>query len=255
MTLGRARDPACVPPGPVRRRLRSLLLGVVSWVWCLLFSAHVQVVGAQQGVEPTAAGDAQRELVDVERIIRARLAELWAIPPGSVRIELPPDAPTRVDSVAIEPGSGDRWIATFVVGGGAVRRFVRVGHVQAVPVAVAAMPREHIIREEDLTMGSRIVWGPPVEAPPAPDGWVTHRRIVAGDALVEPAVRPPLFVRGGDEVEAVFVRAGVVLKVKAEALSSARSGQVVAVRMPSGKRMDGRAVAPGRVALDTGVSR
>ncbi|NNF12954.1 MAG: flagellar basal body P-ring formation protein FlgA [Gemmatimonadetes bacterium] len=222
---------------------------------CLLLAAEGRHVAAQEGPRPATLEGAESDPIDARRALTAGVAKLWAVAPESVRIELPPDAPALVDSVAFEPGSGDRWITTFVVDGHVVRRFVRVGHEQGVAVAASAMPRDHVVRSEDLTTGSRIVWGPPAGVPPDPEGWVVHRPIDAGDALVEPAVRPPLLVRGGDEVEAVFARGGVVLNIRAEALSSARSGELVAVRMPSGKRMDGRAVAPGRVVLDTGANR
>lgn len=193
--------------------------------------------------------------VDARAALVGQLATLWEVAPPLVRVELPADAPTLVDSVSIDVGSGDRWIATFVVDGYVVRRFVRVGHEQEVAVAAADIPRDHVLGPDDLTMGSRTIWGPPSAPAPIPDGWVAHRRIEAGEVLAEPAVRPPLLVRGGDEVEAVFVRSGVVLNIRAEALSSARSGEAVAVRMPSGKRMEGHAVAPGRVVLHMGVSR
>ncbi|NNF28967.1 MAG: flagellar basal body P-ring formation protein FlgA [Gemmatimonadetes bacterium] len=193
--------------------------------------------------------------VDARAALVGQLAALWEVAPTLVRVELPADAPTSVDSVSIDGGSGDRWIATFVVDGYVVRRFVRVGHQQDVAVAAADIPRDHVLGPDDLAMGSQTMWGPPSAPGPIPDGWVAHRRIDAGEVLAEPAVRPPFMVRGGDEVEAVFVRGGVVLSIRAEALSSARSGEPVSVRMPSGKRMEGHAVAPGRVALHMGVNR
>lgn len=201
-----------------------------------------------QDVVGQAVTDARSELT-------AQVAAYWGMPVESVRVELPNDAPTVVDSVSVDAGSGDRWIATFVADGFAVRRFVRVGYTQEVALAATDLPRDHVVDLEDVAMGTRVVWGSPSPAPPVPEGWVAHRPITAGEALVEPGVRPPLMVRGGDEVEAVFNRNGVVLNIRAEALSSARSGEPVSVRMPSGKRMDGRVVGPGRVVLNTGVIR
>ncbi len=193
--------------------------------------------------------------LDVRWALAVQVAEAWGTAPASVRLEVPADAPALADSVAIEPGSGERWVATFFTGDHLVRRFVRVGLEQQVPVAASVLPRDHIVTDEDLVTGTRVVWGPPAAPSPDPRGWRTHRRIEAGDALVEPSVRPPLLVRGGDDVEAVFTRGGVVLTIRAEALSSARSGEWVRVRMPSGKRMEGRAMGPGRVVLDTGANR
>lgn len=192
---------------------------------------------------------------DTRSDIVAQVAAIWAVPAGSVRIELPDDAPVVADSVRIAEGSGDRWITTFWMDGGVVRRFVRVGSVEEVATATADLPRGHVVGEEDFASAPRTAWGAPKMATAPPVGWVVQRRIRVGEALRSPAVRPPLLVRGGDEVEAVLERDGVVLNIRAEALASARSGDPVAVRMPSGRRMEGRVVGPGRVLLNSGAPR
>ncbi len=69
-----------------------------------------------------------------------------------------------------------------------------------------------------------------------------------------PAVRPPLLFNGGDEVEAVLEQSGVTMRVRAEALQSGRLGESVRVRLMSGKRMSGRAIARGVVQLIPGAA-
>ena len=118
-------------------------------------------------------------------------------------------------------------------------------------------------RQEDMqvmvdavnTMAEAIAWGPPAEPLPDPTGMITERVIQEGEILRSPAVRPPLFVRGGDAIQAVLREPGVVMRLKAEALSSAREGERVLLRLASGLRTEGTAIAPGLVELTSGGAR
>jgi len=207
--------------------------------------------GAQSVEGPERSGGA----VDVRGELASRVAEAWEASADAIRIELPTDLPAAIDSLSATEGSGVRWIVTLWSDGRTIRRFARAGTVRTVSVAARSMPRDHALEPEDIGRAERIVWGPPPPPFDLPDGWVTQRRIRAGEVLERPAVRPPLLIRGGDPVKAVLKRSGVVLTVFAEALSSARKGEPVSVRMPSGRRMDGRALASGVVALNPGGSR
>jgi flagella basal body P-ring formation protein FlgA len=180
------------------------------------------------------------------------LATPLDVPTEKVRVEVVGGFPPYVDSAGVDRAGGGRWIASFWVGDAVSRRFLRVGSVRSIPVAVEALDRGTAVQPEDVAMEERVVWER-LAAPPAdPVGMVATRLIPAGEALAAPSVRPPLLFKGGDEVDAILERSGLVLRVKAEALSSGREGETVLVRLTSGKRMSARAIGPGLVHLTSG---
>jgi flagella basal body P-ring formation protein FlgA len=181
------------------------------------------------------------------------ISRAWGLPTESVRLELVGDLPPTVDSLLIEAGGRDRWILTMWAGEGRIRRFVRVGAMTPTAVATRKLARGVTVDSADVRMEPRVVWGvPEPEGFVDPVGMTTERAIAAGEALVAPGVRPPLLVRGGDAVEAVMERSGIVMRVQAEALGSARHGETLLVRLASGMRTEARVIAPGIVALIEG---
>jgi len=183
-------------------------------------------------------------------VATAEVAGVWGIRTSAVRLELVGDLPTSVDSIRVEEGGRDRWIMTMWIDGGRVRRFMKAGAMAPFAIAVHALERGVTVDSTDVRIEARVAWGAPDPARFIdPVGMTTERVIAAGEALMTPAVRPPLLMRGGDSVEAVLTRSGVVMRVQAEALGSARGGDTVLVRLASGRRVEARAVAPGIVAL------
>lgn len=187
----------------------------------------------------------------VEQQVAEPIALAWGVPEADVVLANPDGFPDRVDSVSVGEASAGRWLVTFWVDAGAVRRFTRAGRRTTVPVARRTITRGAVVDSTAVRFESRVVWdgAPP---PPNPIGLVAQRRVAEGQILRHPAVRAPVLVTGGQQIEAVLSRSGVVMTVKAEALGSARAGDVVRVRLASGLRTEGRAVARGRVRLVDG---
>jgi flagella basal body P-ring formation protein FlgA len=188
-------------------------------------------------------------------LVAREVARAWGTPAEIVRVELVGDLPPGVDSLLVEAGGRDRWILKMWVGEGSIRRFVNAGVMAPAAVATRDLVRGVTVDSADVRIEPRVVWGVP-----DPDGFVdpvgmtTERVIAAGEALVAPGVRPPLLVHGGDSVEAVLERSGIVMRVQAEALGSARDGEKLLVRLASGMRTEARVVAPGIVTLIEGGS-
>ena len=194
--------------------------------------------------------------VPLQAQLEGLIATRWDLDAAQVRVELMDGSVTSpVDSLLVRGGTSDRWIVTLWAGDGVTRRFVRAGVARPVPVASGDLPRNHEVLAEDVHTDTRVVWGPPRPPAPHPVGMVTSRRGTAGEPLAAPAVRPPLMFKGGDPVEAVLDQAGVHLRVRAEALASAREGDRIFVRLESGKRMAALAIAKGLVQLITGGDR
>ncbi|MEM7416465.1 MAG: flagellar basal body P-ring formation chaperone FlgA [Gemmatimonadota bacterium] len=185
---------------------------------------------------------------------RAEIAAVWEVSPSEVRMALLGGVPEAVDSVAVTPAASPRWILSLWSGDRMSRRFLQVGTERPVPVAARALPRGESVMSDDVDTRPETVWGPPVRLL-NPVGMVTQRMVSEGEVLVEPTVRAPLLVSGGQSVEAVYTHPGVSVTMRGEALGRARLGDVVLVRLASGMRMQGRAIAPGRVELIGGGAR
>jgi flagella basal body P-ring formation protein FlgA len=192
--------------------------------------------------------------IDVSAEVARQVALHWDVAPERVRVDFADDVPGRTDSLMATEGSTDRWIVTLWAEGRPSRRFVRVGVAHSVPVATRVLSRGDPIDSTDVRYEDRAVWGRPGDPLPDPIGMVAERRVPEGDVLMAPSVRPPFLMRGGDTVDAVYTQSGVILRIRAEALASARLGDRLDVRLASGLRMSGRAVAPGVVELTSGDS-
>lgn len=217
-------------------------------------SAAAQVLADVAALPAGAVNQATSEASRAERVealVAERIAAALGRSPQDSRVELTGSVPHSADSVAIVQGSG-RWIVTFFVDGARVRRFARSGQVGPVPVAARPISRGTVLVQEDVRMERRVAWDDGDEAPGDVIGLVAQRVLTEGEPLSAPAVRPPYLVRGGDPVQAVYRRSGVVMTLRAEALGTARRGDHVRVKLPSGVRMEGTVVGPGRVELNGG---
>jgi len=214
---------------------------------------------------PAGAGGAARSAAgwtpgaELSRRVREAVALRWGVDPDRVRLEWGAvrEAQPIGENAAFDlvgTGAGGSWIVAFASGepGAApIRVRLRAGTEVDEPVAARDLERDVVLAAGDIAWTSVIRWGPPAgAAPEVRPGWVTRRRIAAGDALREPAVGPPLAVRAGETVEAVWSRGGITLTLPVRAAGSAVVGERVAVRTESGRRIQAIAVEPGRVRID-----
>jgi flagella basal body P-ring formation protein FlgA len=124
-------------------------------------------------------------------------------------------------------------------------------------VATRPLAAGERLAESDSRVETRWIPGPP-PARSAEDilGWETRRPIATGDALVRPAVAPPRVIEAGSPVTVTWERGGVRLAMAGVALSGARAGEPVRVRLDGRPaKLTGVAVAPGRVSLAEGGTR
>ena len=207
------------------------------------------LLGVGSPVGPTDASGQE----EAASLIRESIARSWDVPASRIVLEDVDALPGAADSVHVVEAGNGRWLVTVWVGGGAVRRFQRAGIEMEVPVAARELRRGTIVGPEDVAFEPAVVWDgePP---PPDPLGLVAQRRIPPGGELGHPAVRSPYLVVGGQTIEAVLARSGVVMTVSGEALGSAREGDVLLVRLASGLRTHARAISPGRVELIDGAN-
>jgi flagellar basal body P-ring formation protein FlgA len=116
------------------------------------------------------------------------------------------------------------------------------------PTAARDLPRGHTLAAADIAVAAAAGPAAEGEAVVGP-GWVTRRTIREGEPLREPAVAPPLVVRAGETVEAIWRQGGMELRVRGTALGNAAAGQRVAVRLDTRRRLEGTAAAPGQVVV------
>ena len=78
-------------------------------------------------------------------------------------------------------------------------------------------------------------------------GWITRRKITAGETLRSPAVAPPDVVQAGTTVRFRMKRGDVSLLFKGTAISSGALGDTVFVRLDTRMRFRGVVTGPGFV--------
>ena len=203
-------------------------------------------LGAQEGIAAPSTDSAV--LTDLV----GDVAVAWSVDPTIIAVDVRGGIPEGVDSLHAQPSSPETWVATLYMDGRAIRRFVDVGHRAEVDVAALAMPRGTVLDAESIEIGWRVLPGPPSGPRASVVGMVAERALDQGEILESPAVRPPVVVRGGDQVEAVLRQRGVTITVPGQALGSARAGEEVRVRLASGVRRRATATGDGFVTLIPG---
>jgi flagella basal body P-ring formation protein FlgA len=136
------------------------------------------------------------------------------------------------------------WAHVFV----RVRQSVLVA-VRDVNLGEALSPRVLEMRLQALPFGTRNTIADPAQAV----GQTALRRIRAGEVVRREWLAAPAVVQRGQAVD-VEVRSGrSSLRFRAEAVSNAQLGEMVALRNPvSGKRFRAVATAPGQAEMDVG---
>jgi flagella basal body P-ring formation protein FlgA len=117
----------------------------------------------------------------------------------------------------------------------------------AIPVAARDLPRGHVLADADLA--TRTVVGATAADARATAGWITRRRIAAGEPLRPPAVVPPPVVAPGDTVDAVRRDGTIALTVRGVAMGSAAVGDQVGIRVDPQRRLVGTVAGPRLVLL------
>ena len=220
----------------------------------LVFAAAVSPLVGQEPRLPTGVPVALADRVREEVALR------WAVPTETVVLEVGSPRGERAlnasgDFVLIGSGAGGYWVlrATATDGGDGESVRVRAGVWEIAQMAARRIGRGEVLMVSDLLETLSISWGEPRAEPPgAVEGWVAQRLIREGEALKEPAVKPPLAVRSGETVELVWARGGVGIRAAGRAAGSAPVGHRVYVRTMSGKRILGVVVAPGLVNVTLG---
>jgi flagella basal body P-ring formation protein FlgA len=191
------------------------------------------------------------------------LAQEWGVSGRAVRLEW-----GRL-SAALPGGAlpfhvTGRGVAGWLVvvfdppGRGAVAVRLRAGVEDAAPVAARALVAGTFLGPADVRLESRVRWGPPAppsESRPGP-GWEVRRALAAGEALVPPAVAPPLLVEAGEPVRMVWAEGAVRVSVVGTALNRARQGECVRAQVEGrSDRLVGTAIAAGTVVISSGGNR
>lgn len=222
------------------------------WVWIA-----PQEAGAST-VPDSTRGWAPGEVA--VQAVRGALAERWGVVPESLVLEwgtprggeIPPDF-QEVELVG--SGKDGRWVVSFrsrEEPRDARSVLLRAGVTTSVPVATSSLERGTTLSGEDMAMESRVHWGPlPSSSDLCQEGWVVQRRIRSGEALLFPAVRPPLLVVSGRPVQAIWSNGRVTLTVQATAVGSGALGERVFVRTEAGTRLDGVVQGSGEVLVSS----
>ena len=239
----------------------------VGWVLAgcvLLLTSASPIVGQTRA--PAPAAFAQRDLVAAAPLpvgdwLVAEIARRWSIAPDKVQLDWG-DTPARLmdrpaEGADLSGGTTDSWVLSLPADGADASRrlLVRAGARRSLPVAAHEIPRGQMIGDADVTWADRVEWGPPGAKHVDPVGMQAQRRIPTGETLVEPTVLPGPWVESRDPVEVLFQKGRVTIALRGTALGDGRPGERVHVRLEDGRRVQGRAIGPGRVSLEAGGDR
>lgn len=193
--------------------------------------------------------------------LSAEVARRWSVDPSKVELDWG-DTPSRLlersaVEVDLSGGNSDSWMVTLPANeaDGSRRLLVRAGVRRPLPVAAREIARGQMLQDDDITWADRVEWGPPGAELDDPVGMQAQRRIPTGETLVEPTVLPGPWVESRDPVEVLFRKGRVTIALRGTALGDGRPGEQVHVRLEDGRRVQGRAIGPGRVALEAGGDR
>jgi flagella basal body P-ring formation protein FlgA len=190
--------------------------------------------------------------------IASVIAERWGVDATLVRLQLTtgewPDSAATFRLLG--DGVDGNWVVATAAAGTDRKLLVRAGTMTAVQKAARDLERAISLTAADLFAASEVIWGPPRRnAPDVGPGWVTKRRVRTGETLRPPVVEAPRLVRAGDAVKVVFSRGAITIALAGRAAGSAALGERVAVRVQTGRRLQGIVEAPGVVRVGQGEQR
>lgn len=269
---GKGASEASVDVAEVRRAIDAAGAGLSARVMirgtrCMVSDGEaVPRAGVPITPEPRSEGDFADRLdpTSLRGRVALRLAELYRVEPGDMRLKIVPtgktqsdalDAPPMGSRVEVLPGggvqsgrlpvrvdeySGDRLVRTLTCSAElAVRRDVLVARV--------GLDRERVIAADDLVIEER--WVSPTEdaAPPAEQvvGLAPKRRIEPGRPVVAADVQSEVVAERGDQVWVHYLGERVTIKARGRTLERGRDGELVRVQL-EGSRSAIRARMSGR---------
>jgi len=174
----------------------------------------------------------------LEARVSETIARAWQVPQSSIRLEwghvpstypLSAEAPFRL----LGQGINGEFVLAFDLAGGrqsAVK--IRAGVLDSVLIASRPLQAGTRLALADITMTSRLHWGPPRrddEPPPGP-GWIVKHSLAMGATLESPAVDPPPMVEAGAPIKLQWESGAVSVAVSGVAVNQAGLGQLVQVR-------------------------
>lgn len=200
---------------------------------------------------PAAA--AAQVAVPLADTVAAAIAGRWGV--DAARIVVEPVRGTAWPDAARDvqlrgAGADGTWVVAYAGENGQESVIVRAGVRAALPVATHDLPRGTALEPHDMARREVVRWGPPAaEATPVEAGWVTRRRVIAGEVLDGAAVGPPLAVRPGQDVRVIWTNGVVSVTLPDRAAGRAAVGERVYVRAITGRRLEGVAIAYGLVRV------
>lgn len=197
---------------------------------------------------------------DAERVVTEAIAARWGVDPARVRVAPLRAAVWPVSTSAVRllgAGVDGSWVVAFQDENGPGSLGVRAGVETDLSVATRDLPRGAILGAADIGSRRDVRWGPPARAGEVAvaAGWITRRRVKAGEALGPDVAEKPAAVVPGQEVRVIWARGEVSIAVSGRAAGRAAVGERVAVRADTGRRLEGIVSADGIVHVGPEVGR
>lgn len=236
-----------------------LLIAFFDVAWAI--EADAVEIGNDQGIHRAWPGPDSTDwvgLAAVESQVRTSLSELWQVSPDEMVLEFGPVRTTWVPGPELNvelrgTGRGGQWIVAASDPAGSVSIRLKAGFSVLRTVAVRPLARGHVVTEDDITLSRMAIWGiEDLDADQDVIGWVARRAVGSGDLLEPPTVEPPAAVTSGTPVKIELTMGSVGITMMGTALGTVPIGGTVYVRTSSGERLQGEAIAPGRVRILSG---
>lgn len=194
----------------------------------------------------------------INRRAREAVALEWGEDPehiylewGTVRAGWEPPEHTEVQLLGT--GSDGHWVALLIDPKDPERGTqVRMRAGVQIPQALAsrALKRGESLRAGDIRWESGIHWGSSKDVNfQVRPGWQARTNIREGQLLRPPLVAPAHSVVSGRQVDVIWRRNAVSIRLKGRAAGSATPGEDVYVRTDTGQRLKGVAQADGTVLV------
>ncbi len=190
--------------------------------------------------------------------VAAQVAAVWSVPVSDIVIDFG-RAAAQVEAFPASTacrvaGKGtDGYFVCFLPSAQGREEAIRIraGVRVAVPTLARALAEGAVLTTSDLTLDSRLRWGPPLAGQVTPQpGWVLRRAVAVGDPVRAGDAVPPAVVQQGQSVRLLWARGAIHLEWTGVALHAACAGERVRARVEGrGAPYDGIAGPDGAVLL------
>jgi flagella basal body P-ring formation protein FlgA len=251
--------------------LRAMLAGAeLNWSGTTLSGAFCEIIAAkpvERKSAPVVAAPAAEAAVAADSVraaLTGRIAAIVAAEPTDLRLTY-----SEQDAEVLSATVGGRTLEVRTVGTSermalgltlyegdriVLSKTIRVGVEVRRRVALAAGPkrRGEVLTESDVTVETQ--WLPPgvVACPPERAiGAAVRNRLAPGELITEADLAPPVVVEKGDQVMVRCVSGGVVVAMRARALTDAKDGEIVQLQSVDrpGSTFEARMEGRGRAVL------